>query len=169
MKEKLAKALVPGSFDPITIGHMNIIKRAAKLFDRVYVTAFINAAKTPRFDADSKLEMIKAACAELDNVVCDKNDGMLADYCAENGITAVVKGVRNSADFEYEKNMAEINRDKNPELDTLFLPAEPGFEEISSSALCKLIIDGGDYEKYLPKETVDIVKKLLRDGKTNIK
>lgn len=161
-------ALVPGSFDPITVGHMNIIKRACKMFDKVYVTAFINSAKTPRFDTESKLKLIQAACAGLDNVICGFDSGMLADYCAQNGICAVVKGVRSSADFDYEAKMALFNRKKNPELDTVLLYADPGFEDISSTALCNLMRNGENYEKYLPEETVKIVKELIENGKVNI-
>lgn len=164
----MKKALVPGSFDPITVGHMNIIERACRMYDVVYVTVFINAAKTPRFDTSSRLEMVKAACAHLDNVICDSDDGMLADYCGDKGITAVVKGVRNSRDFEYEVEMAHYNRERNPGLDTVLLAADPGLEDISSTALCSLIKSGGDFGKYIPGPALPILEELIEKRKANI-
>ncbi len=161
-------ALVPGSFDPITTGHMNIIKRATQMFDLVYVTVFINANKTARFSIDDRLEMIKAACAGYENIICDKNSGMLADYCKEKNICTVVKGVRNSIDFEYEKDMAEFNRGRNPRLDTVLLPAYSEFKDISSTKLCELLKEGSDCKKYIPSETIDIINRLLKEKKASI-
>ncbi len=154
-------ALVSGSFDPLTVGHLNIIQRASVMFDKVYVTVFINADKTPRFDVSARLEMLRVACKHLDNVICDTNDGMLADYCKEKGIQTVVKGARNAADFEYEVKMAHFNRERNPELDTVILPAEAGLEYISSTALYERIKSGEDLGKYLPDGVADIIKKLI--------
>lgn len=154
-------ALVPGSFDPPTVGHLNIIERASAMFDKVYVTVFINADKTPRFDVTARLEMLKAACKHLDNVICDTNDGMLADYCKNKGIQTVVKGARNAADFEYEAKMAHINRGINPELDTVILPAESALEQISSTLLYEMIKSGENFEKYLPDGVADIIKRVI--------
>ena len=154
-------ALVPGSFDPPTVGHLNIIKRAAAMFDKVYVTIFINADKTPRFDLAERFEMLVAACKGLDNVICDTDDGMLADYCKDKGIQTVVKGARNAADFEYEVKMAHFNRERNPGLDTVILPAEAGLEGISSTALYEAIKSGRNYKSYLPDEVIDIAGCLL--------
>ena len=155
-------ALVPGSFDPITKGHLNIIERASVLFDKVYVTVFINAQKTPRFDIADRLEMIDAACSHLDNIIVDSDSGMLADYCKEKGIHAVVKGARNSVDFEYETQMAHFNRERNPELDTVILCAEAGLEDISSTALYNLIKSGKSYEKYVPEGSLPILSRLIQ-------
>lgn len=154
-------ALVPGSFDPITKGHVNIIERATKMFDKVYVTVFINKDKTPRFDTNDRLEMVKAACARFDNVICESDSGMLADYCKSRGITTVVKGARNSTDFEYEVKMACFNRERNPKLDTIILPAEKGYENISSTALYELIKSDGDYKKYLTDEVAGIIEQII--------
>ena len=158
----MKKALVPGSFDPITKGHLNIIERTAKMFDKVYVTVFINAQKTPRFRLEDRLEMIRAACAHIDNVVCDVNEGMLADYCKDNDICTVVKGARDSKDFGYELEMAHFNRQRNPELDTVILPAEKGLEDISSTALYEMIKSGGNYKEYLPDEVCGIIDRLIK-------
>lgn len=154
-------ALVSGSFDPPTSGHLNIIERASVMFDKVYVTVFINADKTPRFDVSVRLEMLKTACKHLDNVICDTNDGMLADYCKDKGIQTVVKGARNAVDFEYEVKMAQFNRERNFGLDTVILPVEAGLEEISSTALYEKIKSGEDFDKYLPNGVADIIKKLI--------
>ncbi len=153
-------ALVPGSFDPITVGHLNIIERASAMFERVYVTAFINDAKLSRFDFEARLEMMRAACSHLDNVICDTDSGMLTDYCRDKGISVVVKGVRNSQDLEYEMQMAHFNRERYPQLDTVLLCADPGNEGISSTALYDLINSGGDYEKYVPENALPIIKRL---------
>ncbi len=157
----MKKALVPGSFDPITKGHLNIIERAAKMFDKVYVTVFINAQKTPRFKLEDRLEMIRAACAHIDNVVCDVNEGMLADYCKDNDICTVVKGARDSKDFDYELEMAHFNRERNPSLDTVILPAEKGLDGISSTLLYEKILTKEDFKKYLPTPVIPIIEKLI--------
>lgn len=154
-------ALVSGSFDPPTSGHLNIIERASAMFDKVYVTVFINADKTPRFDVSARLEMLKTTCKHLDNVICDTDDGMLADYCKKKGIQTVVKGARNAADFEYEVKMAQFNRKRNPKLDTVILPVEAGLEDISSTALYEKIKSGEDLDKYLHDGVADIIKKLI--------
>ena len=158
---KMKTALVPGSFDPPTAGHLNIIKRAAAMFDKVYVTIFINTDKTPRFDLSERFEMLVAACKGLDNVMCDTDSGMLADYCKDRGIKTVVKGARNAADFEYEVKMAHFNRERNPELDTVILPAEAGLEGISSTALYEKIKSGEDYGKFLPENVAEIINNLI--------
>ena len=105
--------------------------------------------------------MIRTACADINNVTVDSNDGMLADYCKDKGITAVVKGARNCVDFEYEMKMAHFNRDRNPELDTVLLCAEPGYEDISSTALYALIQSGVGYEKYVPEKSLHILRKYI--------
>ena len=157
----MTKALVPGSFDPITIGHLSVIERAAKMYGEVFVTVFINPDKTPRFDLDSRLKMISAATAHLPNVRVDVDRGMLADYCERNGITVAVKGVRNAVDFEYEKKMAEFNKNRNPALETVLLFPEAGLEEVSSTALYALIKSGGEFEKYVPTGALEILKELI--------
>ncbi len=157
----MIKALVPGSFDPITVGHLSIIERAAKMYGEVFVTVFINPDKTPRFDIDSRVEMIRATVSHLKNVRVDVDRGMLADYCAKNGITVAVKGARNAVDFEYEKKMAEFNKNRNSSLDTVILFPEKGLDEVSSTALYELIKSGGDYEKYVPEAVLPILKGLI--------
>ncbi len=157
----MIKALVPGSFDPITVGHLSIIERAAKMYGEVFVTVFINPDKTPRFSLDDRVEMIRAAVSHLQNVRVDVDRGMLADYCAKNNITVAVKGARNAVDFEYEKKMAEFNKDRNPSLDTVILFPEKDLEEVSSTSLFELIKSGKGYEKHVPDKALPILKRLL--------
>lgn len=157
----MIKALVPGSFDPITVGHLSLIERAAKMYSEVFVTVFINPDKAPRFDIESRIEMIRAAVSHLENVKVGSDRGMLADYCAKNGITVAVKGARNSVDFEYEKKMAEFNKNRNPELETVILFPEEGLEEVSSTKLYELIKSNGDFEKYVPENALPILNKLI--------
>ena len=157
----MIKALVPGSFDPITIGHLSVIERAAKMYPEVFVTVFINPDKTPRFDIDSRVEMIRAAVAHLPNVRVNTDTGMLADYCEKNGITVAVKGARNAIDFEYEKKMAEFNKNRNPSLETVILFPEENLEDISSTAVFGLIKSGGEFEKYVPEGALEILRKLI--------
>ncbi len=157
----MIKALVPGSFDPITVGHLSVIERAAKMYGEVFVTVFINPDKTPRFNTDSRVKMIRAAVAHLSNVRVDTDTGMLADYCERNGITVAVKGARNAVDFEYEKKMAEFNKSRNPLLETVILFPEAGLEEVSSTALYELIKSNGEFEKYVPSGALEILKELI--------
>ena len=157
----MTKALVPGSFDPITVGHLSVIERAAKMYGEVFVTVFINPDKTPRFDIESRLNMIRAATSHLTNIRVDVDRGMLADYCERNGITVAVKGARNAVDFEYEKKMAEFNKNRNPALETVILFPEEGLEEVSSTALYELIKSGGEFEKHVPSGALEILKELI--------
>lgn len=164
----MTKALVPGSFDPITVGHLNIITRAAKMFDTVYVTVFVNSDKTPRFTHENRVLMIKAACQDLSNVKVSVDHGMLADYCKKNEIRAVVKGVRNNRDFEYEKKMAEFNRERNPEMDTLILFPDKNLEDVSSTRLCELLKSGKNYEYLIPEKALPILNTLLAKKQHNL-
>lgn len=157
----MTKALVPGSFDPITVGHLSIIERAARMYGEVVVTVFINPDKTPRFDTDSRVRMIRAAVSHLPNVRVDTDCGMLADYCKRNGITVAVKGARNAVDFEYEKKMAEFNKRRNPELDTVILFPDEGLGEVSSTALYGLIRSGCEFEKLVPEGALPILRELI--------
>lgn len=156
------KAIVPGSFDPITLGHLDIIKRAAAVFDTVYVMAFVNPNKRQHFTIEQKLAMMRAVCEPLDNVHCGYDGGMLADYCRDHGINVIVKGVRNAADYEYEAEMAEFNRRKNPTLDTMLLQAETGLTEISSSAVFERLVMGMSVDEMVPSEILPLLSEYMR-------
>jgi pantetheine-phosphate adenylyltransferase len=143
-------ALIAGSFDPITMGHYDIIKRASALFDRVIVCIFQNANKSGEFSIERRLELLKLAISDLPNVSADSSDALLADYVEEHKIDAVVKGIRNAIDFDYEWNMAMINRHFSSKVETVFLPANNQYLHISSSLVRELLHRGKPIADYLP-------------------
>ncbi len=130
-------AVCPGSFDPVTVGHLDIIKRAAKMFEEVIVVVMTNSSKHPSFTAEERMEMIGAATADIPNVSVDKYDGLLADYAAMRGAGAIVKGLRAMSDFEYEFQMALTNRKLNPNIETVFLTTTADNMYLSSSMVKK--------------------------------
>ena len=145
------KALICGSFDPVTNGHLDIIKRAAAIFDSVTVGIFVNSAKKYFFDLSERVEMLTEATKEIKNVLIDTSEGYVADYVKENGIDVIVKGVRNSVDFEYEANMARINKQLYSGAETLLLVAPAETEELSSSLVKESFAKGEDVSRYVPE------------------
>ena len=144
-------AVVAGSFDPVTVGHLDLIERAAAMFETVYVTAFHNAEKTGMFTAEEKLHMLRLAVKDIPNAVCSVETGVLADFAASRS-AVIVKGVRNGADFDYETNLAYINRaiagDGNTE--TLLLPAKQEYLPVSSTYVREMLRYHGDFRKAVP-------------------
>ncbi len=126
-------AVYPGSFDPITNGHLDIIARASRLYDKLIVGVLNNSEKTPLFTAEERLDMIKHEIADLPNVSCDLFAGLLVDFAKQNGASVIVKGLRTVADFEYEFQMALLNKALNPEYETMFMMTDSKFSYISSS------------------------------------
>ena len=126
-------AVCPGSFDPITTGHLDLVERAAAIFDEVVVCVMVNAEKRPMFSLEERLALVRAAAAHLPNVRAAACAGLLADFARENGAAALVKGVRGCVDFDMEYQMAQINRSLCPALDTVLLPARPEHAHISST------------------------------------
>ena len=146
-------AICPGSFDPITTGHIDIFRRAASMFDRVTVLVVQNAAKTPRFSLEERCAFIRASLADVANVTVDSFDGMTTDYTKAHNIDAIVKGVRNTADFEYETAIAAVLRSfGGPE--TVLLPCRPEFAHISTSTAMHLYTLGQDVSAYLPAPVI---------------
>ncbi|MBQ7603790.1 MAG: pantetheine-phosphate adenylyltransferase [Clostridia bacterium] len=135
----MKKALITGSFDPITTGHLDIITRAAGLFDAVYVVAFENAEKKCMFSPEKRLRLMEKACSGIKNVITDYYDGYVVDYMKIHGIDVIVRGIRNPGDAEYELMMAKNNRKLYEKAGTVFLPASDGFEKISSTAVREAI------------------------------
>ena len=117
-------AIYPGSFDPVTSGHLNIIRRAANIFDKLIVCVMVNAGKSPMFTLEERVELIKRVTADIPNVEVDSSNELLAEYAKRKGSCVIVKGLRAGSDFENEFQMALINHNINPDLDTMFLPAE---------------------------------------------
>ena len=144
-------AIYPGSFDPITLGHMDIIRRAAKCFDKVLVCVMVNCDKQqPMFSREKRLELIQKSVAELPNVEVELWSGLLADYAAKKNAHILVKGVRNMTDFDLEMQMARINQGIMPELETVLLPASAEYEHFSSTMAREMIRYGQPLEKYVP-------------------
>ena len=143
-------ALFPGSFDPFTAGHLNILKRALTMFDEVVVAAGINQDKRGFFDMDQRLDIVRQATAGLKGVSCIKYDGLTVDICRQMGIVHIVRGVRNMLDFETERSIADANRRLAPEIETLIIPTAQEFAHISSSAVRDILRHDGDTSLFLP-------------------
>ena len=152
-------AIYPGSFDPITLGHMDIIRRAAKCFDKVLVCVMVNCDKQqPMFSREKRLELIQKSVAELPNVEVELWSGLLADYAAKKNAHILVKGVRNMTDFDLEIQMARINQGIMPELETVLLPASAEYEHFSSTMAREMIRYGQPLEKYVPAAVASELK-----------
>ena len=154
---KKRSALICGSFDPITLGHLDIVRRASSLFDTVYVTAFINPEKSYCFSKEQRLAFMKAACADIKNVVCDFSDGMVCDYVKSKDIDCIVKGIRNEKDLSYEAEMADFNR-RCSGRETLFFVSSKELESCSSTLVRSALEKGGDLSLLLPASILDEVK-----------
>lgn len=154
-------AIYPGSFDPITLGHLNIIERASEIFDRLIVCVGYNSKKNPMFSAEERVALIRRATKHLPNVDVEASDQLLAQYAASKGACVVVKGLRAVSDFESEFTMSLINKKLNPELDTMFLAAEEKYMYLSSSAVKELGYYDVDLSDFLPAEVIDDFKARL--------
>ena len=150
----MTTAIYPGSFDPITKGHLNIIQRASKIFDRLIVCVMINVDKRPLFSTEERVEMIRRVTKELPNVTVDSSSDLLAVYAMQNHVNVVVKGLRAATDFEKEFQMALINHKMNPNLDTMFLTSEHQFMYLSSSVVKELGNHGADLSDFLPEDII---------------
>ena len=147
-------AIYPGSFDPITSGHLNIIQRAAKIFDKLIVCVMVNAGKKPMFTQEERVDLIRRVTAEIPNVEVDFSGELLAEYAKQKGSCVIVKGLRAGSDFENEFQMALINHKINPDLDTMFLTAESQYMYLSSSTVKELGSYGVDLSDFLPREII---------------
>lgn len=139
----MPSALCPGSFDPPTNGHIDVIERSARYFDRVCVAVIANPSKQPLFSLDERKEMLGEILGHLDNVEIASFDGLLVDFARENGLDVIVKGLRAVSDFEYELQMAQMNQALSPGLDTLFVNANPSWAFLSSSLVKQVAKYGG--------------------------
>jgi pantetheine-phosphate adenylyltransferase len=158
MKKKNTSALICGSFDPITRGHLDIVKRASLEFERVYLTAFVNPEKKYLFSTDERLSFMKTATKELKNVVCDYNTGMVYEYVIEKDIDCIVKGVRNEEDLSYENEMARFNFEHSGR-ETIFYYADESLTDCSSSAVRDALKNGADLAPLLPEGIVEEVTR----------
>lgn len=150
-------AVCPGSFDPVTHGHIDIITRASKLFDKIIIAVSVNVDKKYSFSIDERLDLIKRCIVNLDNVEIDVVDGLLASYIASVGACAIVKGLRAMSDFEYEFQMALANKKLNPDAETVFLITSSENMYLSSSLVKQIAGFGGDISDFVPTQILDDV------------
>ncbi|WP_186565392.1 pantetheine-phosphate adenylyltransferase [Lawsonibacter celer] len=157
-------AIYPGSFDPITLGHLNIIKRAAVCFDRLIVCVMVNSEKNKGlFTPDERVELIRRVVAKLPNVEVEQSSGLLSDYARQKKACAVVKGLRAVSDYEKEVQMALINRKLNPRLDTMFMPSSAKYTYLSSSVVKEMAYYGADLTDFVPREIIKDVNQRMED------
>jgi pantetheine-phosphate adenylyltransferase len=156
--ERVPRVVCPGSFDPVTNGHLDIIARAAGVYDEVVVAVLINVTKHSLFTVDERVEMLQQVTGQYANVTIDRFHGLLVDFCAANGISAVVKGLRAVSDFEYEMQMAQMNY-RMAKVETMFMTANPDYSFLSSSLVKEIARYGGDVSGLVP----DLVLGRLRE------
>ena len=154
------KVVCPGSFDPITFGHLDIIERASKRFDEVVIAVLVNKTKSTLFTVEERIEMIKEVTSKYKNVKVDSWSGLLVDYCAENGISMIVKGLRAVTDFDYELQMSQINLQLKG-IETIFMSTSPVHSFLSSSLVKEVASYGGDVSNYVPAEILNRLNKRL--------
>ena len=158
-------AVYPGSFDPITLGHLNIIKRAAAIFDKVYVCVMKNSEKNPLFTREERVELIRRTVMNFPNVEVETTDGMLVRYAKDRGAKVIVKGLRAVSDFDWEFQMALANRKIDPAIDTLFLASSEKYTYLSSTVVKEMAKYGADLREFVPREIIeDIVSKTKSKG-----
>ena len=162
-------AIYPGSFDPVTSGHLNIIRRAAHIFDKLIVCVMVNAGKQPMFSLDERVELIRRVTSDIPNVEVDGSSELLAEYAKRKGSCVIIKGLRAGSDFEKEFLMALINHNINPDLDTMFLTAEHQYMYLSSSTVKELGRYDVDLSQFLPQEIIpdfqERIKLISQGGK----
>ena len=158
-----ALAVYAGSFDPATLGHLDLIERAAALFDNVIVAIGVHPTKNPLFSADERKSLIVSIASHIPNVVVDSFDGLLIEYCASKNASVIVRGLRVTTDFEYELQIAHANADLRPEIDTIFLPTRTKHGFVSASLVREIASHGGDVSRYAPKVVCEaLVKKFAK-------
>lgn len=154
-------AIVPGSFDPVTNGHLDIIKRTSQLFDEVYVSILSNSSKNPLFSVEERMELINRVTEELSNVKVETFTGLLVDYARSKKAKFIVKGLRAVSDFEYEFQMSLTNKQLAPEIETFFITTNANYAYLSSSIVKEVAKYGGDLTEMVPKEIIgDIQDKI---------
>ncbi|MGA8210888.1 MAG: pantetheine-phosphate adenylyltransferase [Nocardioidaceae bacterium] len=150
----MRRAACPGSFDPVTNGHIDIIQRASTLFDEVVVAVGVNQSKRRLFSPSERIDMLRQACAGLGNVTIDSFDGLLTDFCRARGVHAIVKGLRAVTDFDYELQMAQMNSSLSG-VETVFVPTSPEYSFLASSLVKEVATYGGDVSGLVPEFVLD--------------
>lgn len=154
-------AVFPGSFDPLTLGHLDLIKRGSALFDQLAVAVMANSSKKPLFTLDERVQQVKEAVAGFDNVSVITSQGLTVDLMNKIGADYLMRGLRNSKDFEYERDIATMNQFLDSEVETVFLLADPKYQHLSSSLLKEVAMNGGDISAYLPANINAALEKRL--------
>ena len=159
-------AVYPGSFDPITLGHLNIIRRSATIFDELYVCVLDNSRKKPLFSETERVELIKKTVSRFPNVRVDSSKDLLVDYMSTIGAKVIIKGLRAVTDFDYEFQIALVNRKLDHKIETLFMPSSEKYTYLSSSVVKEMARYGADLATFVPKEIIDDVnarvEKMMR-------
>lgn len=158
----MRRAACPGSFDPVTNGHIDIIGRASQLFDEVVVAVGVNKSKNRLFSPEERIEMLTEAVRPFPNVVVDSFQGLLTDFCLERGIVAIVKGLRAVSDFDYELQMAQMNSSL-AEVETVFVPTSPEYSFLASSLVKEVAAFGGDVSKLVPPMVLERLRSRLAE------
>ena len=161
-------AIYPGSFDPITLGHLNIIKRAALCFDKLIVCVMVNSQKNGLFTPDERVELIRRVVSQLPNVEVDTSSVLLAEYARQRRARVIVKGLRAVSDFESEVQMAVVNRKLNPNVDTMFLPSNEKYTYLSSTVVKEMVRYGVELSDFIPREIIEDVKKKMNDSRRDV-
>lgn len=154
----MKRALITGSFDPPTLGHIDIIRRTAAIFDEVVVCICYNSQKRGLYDPSLRAEMLRASLADIPNVTVDEDDGLVADYALAHHIDVIVKGVRNGADYDYEETIAQVNL-LNAPIETLFMPSSPAYRFISSTVAREMIRFNRALDQILPVAVIDLISR----------
>lgn len=160
----MTRAVVPGSFDPVTKGHLDIIERSAKIFDEIVVVVLQNPAKITTFSVEERMDFIRRSTSGMKNVSVDSFDGLLVDYMRKKDAAVIVKGLRAVSDFEYEYQMALTNHKLSPDVETLFLNTSQEYMFLSSSIVKQIASFGGDVSDFLPEQIREDVQNRLQKG-----
>ncbi len=154
----MKRAIFPGSFDPLTLGHYDIVERASSLFDEIIVGLGVNSQKKRYFPVEVSLRMIEKAFAHLDNVRVTQYEGLTIEFCRKNEAGYIVRGIRNVSDFEYERSLAEANRKLFPKIETIYIDSRPEYLPISSTIVRDIHRNGGDISAFVPGAVLDEVR-----------
>ncbi|EPZ38495.1 MULTISPECIES: pantetheine-phosphate adenylyltransferase [Anoxybacillus] len=161
-------AVCPGSFDPVTYGHLDIIRRGAKVFDKVYVVVLNNSSKKPLFSAEERVQLLKEVTKDLHNVVVDSYQGLLVDYAKSKQASAILRGLRAVSDFEYEMQITSMNRILNEQIETFFMMTNNQYSFLSSSIVKEVAKYNGNISELVPKVVEEALRKKFSDAKNHL-
>jgi pantetheine-phosphate adenylyltransferase len=145
-------AVFPGSFSPFSIGHQSVIEKALPLFDKIIISIGINSEKDQYFSIQERMQWIESVYGDNEKIEIKRYEGLTVDFCKKEGANFILRGLRDSHDFKFEKNIAQMNKDLNPDIETIFIITPPELSHISSSLIRDIIKNGGDVSKFIPKE-----------------